>query len=865
MSEELLQRGLDKNPEKIGKWDFYSIGATTIKALKEYGILHNIDYGASERKKVDALIVSHKNVIAVIEYKKPSEFKTKAQKEKAIEQEIEVAQKLKAKVFIATDTKESVWVNTLTGNKIKDENGNEIKILFDHKDEKVAELIKKICDSINVKNDSIKPKQLINPTDLAKKIWQIVWSISGATPENCLYTFVELFIFKYLSDLRVLRGRRNFYSLLKDIDKNKYEELLEDYARTIRPNIKKELFPQGSDGTTIINGTVFVNNDDEAIEGRSTAFKKILKEFKAYGKLDNIHPDFKSQIFESFLKESISKKNWGQFFTPLKVVRSIIEMAKDEIKEGVKICDPACGVGKFLLEAIKPKIKEFYKIEKIIEKKEKKTVIQKSVELYGYDIGFDKDEQKTIILAKANMLIYFSDLIKENPELTKNFSNLFNESFTLKTNSILGTLSEPIENEYDLILTNPPYGLSGSSNIKEEIIRKGLANDYKTNAMGKEGLFMEWIVRALKPTKKAFVVIPDGILNRQNDKNLRQFILDECYIDGLISLPEKTFFTTPKKTYILAITKKTNKQDIQKEPVFTYLVSEIGESRDIYRFDIEQNDLENAVVLFNQFKGAKNHFKTDELRCKIQPVEKFDSNLHWSVDRWWTKEEQIKLGILEENKTIPFEEFPSLLEDVANNILAFKEEIETIDIGIKTANNSNSKTVKIEDIFDFQRGRVISKEYIQKNEGDYPVYSSNTLEAGLFGKINSYDFDCKGITWTTDGIYAGTTFYKEGKFSITNVCGLMTLKKKYELRIYLPYIQKILNFKKIATGTDNKKVMTNVILKSGIKILIPIDKNGEFDLQVQKEIAEKYKQVENIKTSIVTELDKIDKMEVSFL
>ena len=63
------------------------------------------------------------------------------------------------------------------------------------------------------------------------------------------------------------------------------------------------------------------------------------------------------------------------------------------------------------------------------------------------------------------MLIYFSDLIKENPELTKNFSNLFNESFTLKTNSILGTLSEPIENEYDLILTNPPYGLSGSSNI----------------------------------------------------------------------------------------------------------------------------------------------------------------------------------------------------------------------------------------------------------------------------------------------------------------------------------------------------------------------------------------------------------------
>ena len=363
MSEELLQRGLDKNPEKIGKWDFYSIGATTIKALKEYGILHNIDYGASERKKVDALIVSHKNVIAVIEYKKPSEFKTKAQKEKAIEQEIEVAQKLKAKVFIATDTKESVWVNTLTGNKIKDENGNEIKILFDHKDEKVAELIKKICDSINVKNDSIKPKQLINPTDLAKKIWQIVWSISGATPENCLYTFVELFIFKYLSDLRVLRGRRNFYSLLKDI-KNKYEELLEDYARTIRPNIKKELFPQGSDGTTIINGTVFVNNDDEAIEGRSTAFKKILKK-------ENIifTPISKSQIFESFLKESISKKKLGtRLLNHSKYYRNGKRRDKRRSQN-------LFGVGKFLLEAIKPKIKECYKIA-IIQ------LVQKSVELH---------------------------------------------------------------------------------------------------------------------------------------------------------------------------------------------------------------------------------------------------------------------------------------------------------------------------------------------------------------------------------------------------------------------------------------------------------------------------------------------------
>jgi hypothetical protein len=43
----------------------------------------------------------------------------------------------------------------------------------------------------NENNSQIKPKELVNPTDLAKQIWQDVWSVSGATPENCLYTFVE--------------------------------------------------------------------------------------------------------------------------------------------------------------------------------------------------------------------------------------------------------------------------------------------------------------------------------------------------------------------------------------------------------------------------------------------------------------------------------------------------------------------------------------------------------------------------------------------------------------------------------------------------------------------------------------------------
>lgn len=81
---------------------------------------------------------------------------------------------------------------------------------------------------------------------------------------------------------------------------------------------------------------------------------------------------------------------------------------------------------------------------------------------------------------------------------------------------------------YDLILTNPPYVMSGSSNLKEEIAKQSELKDYfSISAMGIEGLFMEWIVRALKPGGKAFIVVSDGIMNRSNDKKLRNFFLDE--------------------------------------------------------------------------------------------------------------------------------------------------------------------------------------------------------------------------------------------------------------------------------------------------------------------------------------------------
>lgn len=565
---------------------------------------------------------------------------------------------------------------------IKDENGKDFidKFQINQKDSEKdlnklkpetrisIEKLEIIRKNLSKENSMIIKEASIDPTSLAKQIWQDVWSVSGATPEKCLYTFVELFIFKYLSDLDILDeddigNKINF----KDIYNLDPEKAFKNYSNNAREYLKI-MFPENPvDNTTIINGTVL--NPD--VPEHSNVFYKILKKFDSFGKLKNIDPSFKSKVFEQFMKESISKKNWGQFFTPRNIIDAIIEISDiEKLPDDAIICDPACGVGGFILEPIKVTkngLNFYYQIDG--------NEINSRYKFYGYDKGFEKEEQLTIILAKANMLIFLSELLKKNPTMARNFSDLFNTTFTLLSKTILGTLNKTEKDKYDLILTNPPYVTSGSSNYKEALKKDSrLSNFYEINAMGVESLFLEWIIRSLKPIRKAFIIIPDGILNRLHENKLRSFVKDECIIDGIISLPVNAFYTTPKKTYILCITKKPGKTEIdrkkqeQTDPVFTYLVSNIGETLDVNRFEIPENDLIEAVSLFNQFKGDKTNFKTDSLRCKIQPIDKFDPDSHWSVDRWWSKEEKIELGTEEEDTIMTLDEFRERVSDTLNKI-----------------------------------------------------------------------------------------------------------------------------------------------------------------------------------------------------
>lgn len=133
----------------------------------------------------------------------------------------------------------------------------------------------------------------------------------------------------------------------------------------------------------------------------------------------------------------------------------------------------------------------------------------------------------------------------------------------------------------------------------------------------------------------------------------------------------------------------------------------------------------------------------------------------------------------------------------------------------------------ISELCNVSRGRVISKEYLAANIGEFPVYSSQTTNNGVFGKINSYDYDGEYVTWTTDGANAGSIFYRNGKFNITNVCGLLKPKNNDLNTKFLSYALSIKAKLYVNAGMGNPKLMSNVM--ESIKIPLP-------PLSIQQEI-----------------------------
>ncbi|HHO9839348.1 TPA: restriction endonuclease subunit S [Escherichia coli] len=170
-----------------------------------------------------------------------------------------------------------------------------------------------------------------------------------------------------------------------------------------------------------------------------------------------------------------------------------------------------------------------------------------------------------------------------------------------------------------------------------------------------------------------------------------------------------------------------------------------------------------------------------------------------------------------------------------DQLLSFDDEQEKPIYLEKLLDGVEVEWLPLGEVSALRRGRVMSKGYLTENFGPYPVYSSQTANNGKIGSINTFDFDGEYISWTTDGANAGTVFYRTGKFSITNVCGLITLKNKHPLIYkFLFYWLTIEAKKHVYSGMGNPKLMSHQV--ENIPVPVPCPDNPEKSLAIQSEI-----------------------------
>ncbi|WP_239804593.1 restriction endonuclease subunit S [Croceicoccus hydrothermalis] len=117
------------------------------------------------------------------------------------------------------------------------------------------------------------------------------------------------------------------------------------------------------------------------------------------------------------------------------------------------------------------------------------------------------------------------------------------------------------------------------------------------------------------------------------------------------------------------------------------------------------------------------------------------------------------------------------------------------------------------DVFTLTRGNVLAMPLVDdvpSNEKPYPVYSSQTKNAGLAGYYSDYLYE-DAITWTTDGANAGDVNYRSGRFFCTNVCGVLRSDEGYAN----PCVAALINgvAKRHVSYVGNPKLMNGVMAK----------------------------------------------------
>ena len=303
--------------------------------------------------------------------------------------------------------------------------------------------------------------------------------------------------------------------------------------------------------------------------------------------LSDIPADIKGTVYEELIRNTFEKSDNQQFFTPRQVVEFMVRFTNPQLDQ--TLCDPACGSGGFLIEASKH-------IGRILFSQggEEFTANRMTQYLSNHIIGLEIDRRMAWV-AQMNLIMH-GDGNGNIHHLDGNGSLGFSDN--------LHHLAKP--NELDIILTNPPFGSDLSD--KADLSRYQLGKGKSSRRRGI--LFIEQCMRWLKPGGRLGIIIEDSVLNGASNEDVRQFVLQYCVVEAVISLPDVTFMPySSSKTSILFLRKKDNNREAQPH-IFMATVEQIGRKQNGDPLYVEQRSKDGSREFLSELPDVVKAWQT---------------------------------------------------------------------------------------------------------------------------------------------------------------------------------------------------------------------------------------------------------------
>ena len=348
---------------------------------------------------------------------------------------------------------------------------------------------------------------------------------------------------------------------------------------------------------------IFLHGKGFDIKYQST-FKKIFDKLNSVD-FSIFDEDIRGEAYEEVIKDLMTGKILGQFFTPPEIKTLLVDLIDPKIHSDGSvetIFDPAMGTGGFLITSLR-----------YLRKKSKRLNLKLDYKKIAEEcIGGREAELDTFQIAKTNMLISSGHM----------FSGLeYGDS-----------IREPIENKYDIVLANPPFGIKGFE--YGEIINP-LRDEYlpimTRNAVH---LFLQAIIYILKVNGRCAVVFPNGKELFSKSKEhivVREFLLKTCDLHRIVYLPKDSFTNTSIKTCIFHFTKKCNGADVfsdvkntKTKRTYTFKKNHKTKNVEFYDYDMVNSKYEKLISVPIEKMAEKSYSFNYSEYIEVQEVEHDD-------------------------------------------------------------------------------------------------------------------------------------------------------------------------------------------------------------------------------------------------